>query len=67
MSARDDTARRRLEEADALAAAARGHDGSVETVAAAARAIVHALFGVSERLDAIERHLGRPTGERLQP
>jgi hypothetical protein len=53
----DVAAQQFLTEANAIANANRGRDGSAETIAAAADAIVHAIFGVSDRLELIRQEL----------
>jgi hypothetical protein len=57
MSKWDAAAQEFLTEANAIAAANRGRDGSAETIAAAADAIVHAVFGVSDRLELVRQEL----------
>ena len=55
----DDFAKAALDEANQLAAANRGRDGSVEALAAAADAIVTAVFAVRDEVRELRRDLAR--------
>ena len=55
----DDYAKAYLAEATQLASANRGRDGSVEALAAAAEAIVTAVFAVRDEVRELRRDLAR--------